>query len=287
MHAAEGAFATALKFEVGASFWPAKVVRTLAKEATRAVFVEQCVALRIAPAQDADASTDADADVEANSAAGEDHGDGGDGEEEEARGGIVLHTSLGPIRCGRIVVATNAWLPRLLPELAPHFRAATNSVIASAQPLPEELRWPCAAAAWGGGMAEVYISHRCDGRLVVGGLRSEASEPWSGDDDSGVDTVVADKLVGWMEEHFPRLAETLTWERVWRGALAFPRDGKPYVGAVPGRPTGVFVCGGFGGHGMPRCFGHARMAAQLMSGVPMCDLEEAEEAARCDVARLF
>lgn len=183
MHAAEGAFATALKFEVGASFWPAKVVRALAKEATRATFVEHCVALRIAPAHDADASTDTAA-AEAYGAA----------DEEEARGGIVLHTSLGPIRCGRIVVATNAWLPRLLPELTPHFRAATNSVIASAEPLPEELRWPCAAAAWGGGLAEVYISHRRDGRLVVGGLRSEAIEPWSGDDDSGVDTVVADKV---------------------------------------------------------------------------------------------
>lgn len=90
-----------------------------------------------------------------------------------------------------------------------------------------------------------------------------------------------------MQEHFPALAEKLTWERVWRGSLGFPKDGRPYVGAVPGRPTGVFVCGGFGGHGMPRCFGHARMVAQLMSGVPMCDLEEAEEAARCDVARLF
>ena len=86
-----------------------------------------------------------------------------------------------------------------------------------------------------------------------------------------------------MAEHFPVLAEHLTFERVWRGVLGFPKDGKPYVGAVPGRPDGVLVCGGFLGHGMPRCFGHAKVVAQVVLGV---QVEEAEDNARCDVARL-
>ena len=87
--------------------------------------------------------------------------------------------------------------------------------------------------------------------------------------------------------HSPALAAHLTWGFVWRGSLGFPRDGKPFLGPVPGRPAGVFVCGGFSGHGMPRCFGHARMAAQLVNGAQWGELEEGEEARRCDVARVL
>ena len=42
----------------------------------------------------------------------------------------------------------------------------------------------------------------------------------------------------------------------WLGCFALTSDKLPILGPVA---PGVFVAGGYGGHGMPRCFGAARL----------------------------
>lgn len=251
LHAAPNGFGAAFLHPDGATFWPAKVVRALARAAApSAQFVEECRVEEIGA---------------------------------EVGGRVVLRTSKGLISSERVIVATNGWIPRLLPELAPHFRACINTVILTKTPLPPEGRWAVPTMAWGDGAAEVYGNMRPDGRLLLGGLRSDASEVWAGDDDSqqGEPRVVA-ALRSWAAEKFPVTAE-VEWE-AWTGVLGFPTDGEPILGEVPGRGGKVFVCGGFCGHGMPRCFGLATALAQRLAGRTVSDAEVAE---RWDVARFL
>jgi glycine/D-amino acid oxidase-like deaminating enzyme len=141
-----------------ASLWPARVALALAESAARAGvhIVEGCAVTGMETR----------------------HADDGDC--------VVVRTSLGDLTCEHVVVATNGWMPRLVPALAPHFRACTNTVLASEEPVPPELRWPVAVVCCGGGAGEVYCSQGADGTIVCGGLRDcNLDGMWAGDDDGG------------------------------------------------------------------------------------------------------
>jgi glycine/D-amino acid oxidase-like deaminating enzyme len=109
----------------------------------------------------------------------------------------VVSTTIGSLQCGRVIVATNGWLPRLLPELGPHIRACTNTVMSSAKPVPPHLRWNLAAVSCGEGAKEVYCVMTEAGTLVMGGLR-DSGDMWSGDDDQAPgDSRIVPLLENW------------------------------------------------------------------------------------------
>ena len=55
----------------------------------------------------------------------------------------------------------------------------------------------------------------------------------------------------------------------WAGVMGFSPDGLPLVGQVPGTP-GVYVCGGYTGHGMGFAVNAARtLVAQITGGGPI------------------
>ena len=195
--------------------------------------------------------------------------------------GVRVATSLGEIRCGRIVVATNGWIPRLLRALRPHFRAVANTVLVSSV-VPPALRWPCAVLSCGEGASEVYASTTVEGRIVIGGLRDSGpgtqgnkkarsngggggggggggTWAFAGYERAPYDANIAADLERWLTRCFPTLAAAITLDRTlaWRGVLGFPLDEMPIAGELPGRHRRVFACGGFCGHGMPRCWGLA------------------------------
>ena len=196
--------------------------------------------------------------------------------------GVRVKTSRGVVRCDRIVVATNGWIPRLLRVLRPHFRACANTVLVSTTPVPAALRWPCAAISCGEGDEKIYASlNAYDGRIVLGGMRdsSRAGTKKGGDrkgdsmawtfaayEEKPHDRSIAADLEAWLHASFPALAASVTFDAdlAWRGVLGFPRDGMPVVGEMPGRYGRVFVIGGFCGHGMPRCFGLAEALAHSL-----------------------
>lgn len=325
------------------TFWPAKAVWALARAATGSTrFVTECLVESI--------------------------------DEGAAGEPVVLRTSKGPLRCGHVVVATDGWLPRLLPELSPHFSSCTNTVLLTAVPVfPQALpiaengtapvfseggsdttSWSgVAAVSCGEGASEVYMCRRTDGRLVLGGLRDGSSRQsevcadcaahaserglrtcraeserltlgcachgarcsGEGDEDSAPgDPSTAALLAAWLASHFPALAQRLEeltegaplseesegrggrgggphlpkgFGACWLGVIGNPSDGLPLLGPLPTRMSGrVWCCGGFCGHGMPRCFGLGSICAQLLAGAPL-DALDIETARRFEAGRLF
>ena len=77
------------------------------------------------------------------------------------------------LACRRLVLAANAWTPRLVPALRGRvMRPCTNCVAASSVRAPAALRPRFAAFATGAGATEMYGVVTRDGRVVVGGMRA-------------------------------------------------------------------------------------------------------------------
>ncbi len=178
------------------------------------------------------------------------------------------------LRCRHVVVATNAWAPELLPELAPWLRPTRNQVLMTS-PIANR-----PGPAWSGvggvsvdeGARELYAIARADGRVCVGGARSlEPGAAIGSTDDASLSDEVGAHLRAFLRDAFPRSfgAESApgSWrvEAEWTGVLGFTSDGRPIVGELPGRP-GVLVAAGFCGHGMPQCYGVARSIAHMIAG---------------------
>jgi len=58
----------------------------------------------------------------------------------------------------------------------------------------------------------------------------------------------------------------------WSGIMGYSRDGRPWVGEVPGK-QGVWVCAGFTGHGMPNGTLCGRAAAKMIMGFERGDID--------------
>lgn len=118
------------------------------------------------------------------------------------------------------------------------------------------------------------------GHLMCGGGRQWVREGGEGVSD---DSYNADEAV----EHLRRVGEMLELDgegeleltAAWTGIMGYSRDGCPWVGAVPGM-EGVWVAGGYTGHGMPNAPGCGRHVARLVAtALEGGDWKQAEEEA--------
>jgi glycine/D-amino acid oxidase-like deaminating enzyme len=326
MGAAPGVFKCGYFDSPVTSFWPAKVVRGLANAAlstkgstTSVKFVLGCYVRSIQVGDDDDGSdgqnraAGGDSERMGNSRTSNDGGHHGAASARQWQ--VAIATSKGIIKCNRAIVATNGWLPKVVPQLKPHIRACTNTVLISSNPIPTELLWRvrqtnagCSAVegpritslVCGDGANEVYLAVRDDGRVILGGMRggdstnaisancgreSEGEIPGAGDSDTGTgNTEIAEALRQWFSRAFPELGAQLEFKHSWLGVLGFPCDDHPITGHLqgPAYKGKVSVCGGFGGEGMSRCFGLAQSLVQDIYGVTV---EESETAQAWDVNR--
>jgi gamma-glutamylputrescine oxidase len=159
-----------------------------------------------------------------------------------------------------VVCATNVWLPDLVPEVAPAITAVRGQMLCT-RPLPPI--FPCGISSADGMQ---YWQQLPDGRVVLGGCRSAAQDQDVGYREPQLRSEIQDALTGYLQSVFAGLP-SFEVEHRWAGIMAFSRDALPLIAPVPGR-HGVFVAGGFTGHGMP--FGlHAgyALAQACLSGV--------------------
>ena len=187
--------------------------------------------------------------------------------EAAAGGKRVVTTDVGEIEAGVVVVATNAWAPELLPELAGQVSACRNQVIMTA---PTAGAWEgVAALGVDGGARELYAIRRADGRICLGGARAIEPDAAVGNaDDGSLSPEVGAYLRRYLAECFPKMVSEegggeVKIEEEWTGVLGFTPDGRPLCGRVR---DGVFVAAGFCGHGMPRCFGAGKAIALMIDG---------------------
>ncbi len=158
---------------------------------------------------------------------------------------VVVHTARGAIQAQQVVVATNAWLADLLPQLAQVVVPVRGQVLSYAA-LPPIFRTGMGVDVTGTGE---YWQQALDGSIVLGGCRAVAPQQ-----DVGVRvSQPTQKVQQALELVFPRLFPALSGLHVaqrWAGLMAFTPDYLPIADVVPDM-KGVWAVGGFCGHGMP------------------------------------
>jgi glycine/D-amino acid oxidase-like deaminating enzyme len=160
-------------------------------------------------------------------------------------GGTLVQTSRGVVRAGRVIVAVNAWTDELVPGLAGKVVPVRGQIL-SYDPLPTVFTTGVGASVAPTGE---YWQQTLDGSIVIGGCRADAPHG-----DVGVrEPVPTPDVIASIERVLPRLFPQLAGLQVahrWAGLMAFTADYLPVADAAPDLP-GVWVAGGFCGHGMP------------------------------------
>jgi gamma-glutamylputrescine oxidase len=169
-----------------------------------------------------------------------------------------LRTTAGASVAARhVVVASDGALPALVPEYSARVRSRRLHMTATA-PLPERVTDHLVYYRWG----YEYFQQRPDGRLLIGGF-SDVDGDGSYTDSSEGSPAIWERIERHIREELG-LEDVLITHR-WAGVVGYSDDRLPYVGEVPGRP-GLWVAGGYSGHGNVPGFLSGRLIAQAISG---------------------
>lgn len=189
-------------------------------------------------------------------------------------GPITVHTDRGPIAAEAVVVATNAWLPALLPGLRDVVVPVRGQVLSTSPLNPRVIR-----GGWSLDDGYEYLQQLSDGRIVFGGLRPLAPDREVGPAylDGSINETIHAGLDRRLAAHFPSLAPTV--ERRWAGPMCWTADRLPLVGPVrtddPRDSDGhevdpaaarLWVAGAYSGHGVPVAPAAARLVAARLTG---------------------
>lgn len=160
-----------------------------------------------------------------------------------------VRTASGAVRAGAIVLCTNAYTAHLASS---RVRPVRGQMLATA-PTARVFTRPAYA-----NRGYRYWRQTSDGRVVVGGWRNTAIDEEVGEEERTTD-VIQEQLETFLREHGITAAIT----HRWAGTMGFSHDALPYVGRIA---PGVFVCGGFTGHGMAFGPASAELVAALVRG---------------------
>lgn len=158
-------------------------------------------------------------------------------------------TGGGVVRAGAIVLCTNAYTAHLVTS---RVRPVRGQMLATA-PAAQAFARPAYA-----NRGYRYWRQTSDGRVLVGGWRDTAVHEEVGEEERTTD-VIQKQLETFLREH----AITAAVTHRWAGTMGFSHDALPYVGSIA---PGVFVCGGFTGHGMAFGPASAELVAALVRG---------------------
>ncbi len=162
-----------------------------------------------------------------------------------------VETNRGDLEAETVVLATNAYTPQLL--AAAPIRPVRAQMLATA-PAGELVVDRPTYSDWG----YRYWRQLADGRLLLGGFRNLAPE-----EEVGYVEEPSDRIQAHLDRHLQAMGVEAPVTHRWAGIMGFTPDSLPLVGPVPGRP-GLFVCGGYTGHGMGFAFNASRRLAGLL-----------------------
>ncbi|KAG8534090.1 uncharacterized protein KY384_000933 [Bacidia gigantensis] len=204
-----------------------------------------------------------------------------------------LHTSRGSITARHVILATNGYTSHLLPEFS-DLIVPERGELSALLPPKNSTRLPNSYGFVGAndGMPhhDDYLNQRPfsgvpnpAGHLMFGGGKASATmEHLATTDDSVIDEGEARYLrrellhlldLDGETEGLQELKATHEWSGIWGTS----RDHAPWVGAVPQR-KGVWLAGGYTGHGMPNGTLCGRAVVEMLlgeeSGAPQDYVEE-------------
>ena len=162
----------------------------------------------------------------------------------------------GTVRAGAVVLCTNAYTQHLVGS---RVRPVRGQMLATA-PTRQTFARPAYA-----NRGYRYWRQTADGRVLVGGWRDTAVDEEVGEEERTTDRV-QQQLEAFLNEH--DIAAPITHR--WAGTMGFSHDALPYIGRVA---PGVFVCGGFTGHGMSFGPASAELVATMVRGGTPADAE--------------
>ncbi len=156
----------------------------------------------------------------------------------EASGVVNVRTALGNVRADKVIVACDAFIGALLPELNP-FIGHVESFIAATEPLTAELA--ASILSSDAAVADTrhvldYYRKSADGRLLFAGRESYWSQPMD------IGALVRPRML----RVFPSLKSTRT-EFAWSGTVSITRTRMPHFGKKGER---VLFGHGYSGHGV-------------------------------------
>jgi gamma-glutamylputrescine oxidase len=156
--------------------------------------------------------------------------------------GSILHTQNRLIHARTVLLATNAYLPLLLPEFRNIIQPVRGQIIVT-RPLKEVVLERLCYANYG----YEYFRQLSDGRFLLGGCR----EPFAKDEVGYDDILTADvqnSLHHYLKDRFPEVAGASIDYR-WSGTMCFTQDGLPIIGELKDKPR-VYYLAGCNGHGL-------------------------------------
>jgi len=159
--------------------------------------------------------------------------------------GVLVRTLQGNLHAGTVIIAINAWIGELIPALAGLITPVRGQALVYAPIAPVFTTGMSVAITPTG----EYWQQTVDGSIVLGGCRAFAPGQDVGIRQSQPTTEVQAALEKVIPRLFPQLGGLRVQQR-WAGLMAFTPDYLPIVDRAPG-PPGVWVAGGFSGHGMP------------------------------------
>jgi len=162
----------------------------------------------------------------------------------------------GVVRAGAVVLCTNAYTTHLASS---RVRPVRGQMLATAPAAPVFARPAYANRGY------QYWRQTRDGRVLVGGWRDTAVDEEVGEEERTTEAIQK-KLGAFLVDH--RITALVTHR--WAGTMGFSHDALPYIGAIA---PGLFVCGGFTGHGMAFGPASAELVATLVRGATHPDAD--------------
>lgn len=160
-----------------------------------------------------------------------------------ANGNVTgVETARGTIETDTVILATNAWTPKLLPDLPEGAIVPARGQIIVTQPVA-----PILPVTFGSNYDKEYGRQTATGQLICGGFRRY-------DDNEGLghytEEVHPDCMLAcaWLlNSLFPKLGR-VNVVRAWAGIMGFTADGLPLIG--PYEPArGLYLSAGYNGGG--------------------------------------
>jgi glycine/D-amino acid oxidase-like deaminating enzyme len=161
------------------------------------------------------------------------------------------------VRARHVIVAGDAALAALVPRYDERVRVRRLHMVATA-PMRERVLDCPVYSRWG----FEYVQQTPDGRVLAGGFSDVDGEASYTDRDEG-SPLVWERIEGWLREALA-VYESVTHR--WVGTVGYSDDGLPYAGAVPDTP-GLYVLGGYCGHGNVPGYLAGKEVADLVAGV--------------------
>jgi glycine/D-amino acid oxidase-like deaminating enzyme len=166
-------------------------------------------------------------------------------------GEVLVRANGAECRAGCVILATNAYTPQLLPQVAIQPRRAQMLVSA-----PEAARL-CERPTYSH-FGYRYWRQLPSGEVLVGGWRDVAPEV-----EVGYDVRPTELIQSHLEAQLRQMGAVGAVTHRWAGTMGFTESGLPLIGPVDGMPN-VYLCAGYNGHGMGFAFMSAKQLVESL-----------------------